>query len=172
METKETVTNGDTEYMTELAYGDYQAGTDSFGTNAAVEAAKTSSVVIFAFALFYIGLIFACTAATILAVQQLGDASRYKFRYDILSKLGMDDEKRSWLILKQISLYFLVPVCIPIPLSIFITLQINRLILNSLVTGRIFIMACGISVGLFLLIYLLYFAAAYLGYRNKILEED
>lgn len=172
METKEAVTNGATEYMTELAYGDYQAGTDSFGTNAAVEAAKTSSVVIFAFALFYIGLIFACTAATILAVQQLGDASRYKFRYDILSKLGMDDEKRSWLILKQISLYFLVPVCIPIPLSIFITLQINHLILNSLVTGRIFIMACGISVGLFLLIYLLYFAAAYLGYRNKILEED
>lgn len=171
METREPVKNSDTEHLTELAYGAYEGGTDSFGTNTAVEAAKTSSVVIFAFALFYIGLIFACTAAAILAVQQLGDASRYKYRYDILSKLGMDEGRRGVLIFKQIGVYFLIPVCIPIPLSIFISLQVNRLILDALVTGRIFMMACGISIGLFLFIYLLYFAATYLGYKNKILEE-
>ena len=41
------------------------------------------------FPLEYIALIFVFVAVTILAVQQLSDSEKYRFRYDVLKKLGM-----------------------------------------------------------------------------------
>ena len=40
------------------------------------------------FPLAYVGLVFLCVALTIMSVQQLSDSSKYRFRYDVLSKLG------------------------------------------------------------------------------------
>ena len=45
------------------------------------------------FPLFYIGLVFLCVAFTVLSVQQLSDSNKYKFRYQILNKLGMGKKK-------------------------------------------------------------------------------
>ena len=35
--------------------------------------------------LFYIGLVFVCVAVTVLAVQQVSDAAKYQYRYEVLS---------------------------------------------------------------------------------------
>lgn len=170
LQTVEEVDEKDASELGELAFGDENNGIDSFSANAFTKASKTSIVVIFAFSLFYIGLIFACTAATILAIQQLSDAVKYQYRYKILSQLGMNERKIARLILKQMVIYFLVPVCIPIPLSIFLSIGLNKLILASLVTSKVFLTSIVLSIGLFLFIYLLYFAATYLGYKKKVME--
>ncbi|HIR26105.1 MAG TPA: hypothetical protein IAB34_11495 [Candidatus Egerieimonas faecigallinarum] len=64
----------DTEKLSELAYGadyeNYDPETDTYTLNSSIEDAMDSNVIIFAFALFYVGLIFACIAASILAVQR------------------------------------------------------------------------------------------------------
>lgn len=132
---------------------------------------KSLAVVTLAFSLYFIGLIFACTAATILAIQQLSDALRHQYRYDILSKLGMGPKKIEGLIFKQTLLYFAVPIGLPFPLSIFLSMGLNRLMLGSLVTARDFMRAMGLSLGLFLIVYFLYFMATYLGYKRRIMEK-
>lgn len=170
IQTVREVDEKDASKLGALAFGNEENGIDSFSANAYIEASKTSIVVIFAFSLFYIGLIFACTAATILAIQQLSDAVKYQYRYKILSQLGMNERKIGRLILKQMVIYFFVPVCIPIPLSIFLSMGLNKLILLSLVTTKVFFASIVLSIGLFLFIYMLYFVATYLGYKKRVME--
>lgn len=151
--------------------GAYESNTiDGFMAASDIRATQNSVFVTFAFSLFYVGLIFACCAAAILAVQQLSDGIQYKHRYEILSHLGMDENKMNGLILKQMILYFFVPVAIPIPASIFLTIQMNQVLLANLITVKAFCMAMVISIGLFFVVYFIYFLATYLGYRKRVLE--
>lgn len=151
--------------------GAYESNTiDEFMAASDIRATQNSVFVTFAFSLFYVGLIFACCAAAILAVQQLSDGIQYKHRYEILSHLGVDERKMNGLILKQMILYFFVPVAIPIPASIFLTIQMNQVLLANLITVKAFCMAMVISIGLFFVVYFIYFLATYLGYRKRVLE--
>lgn len=151
--------------------GAYESNTiDGFMVASDIRATQNSVFVTFAFSLFYVGLIFACCAAAILAVQQLSDGIQYKHRYEILSHLGVDENKMNGLILKQMILYFFVPVVIPIPASIFLTIQMNQVLLANLITVKAFCMAMVISIGLFFVVYFIYFLATYLGYRKRVLE--
>lgn len=112
--------------------------------------------------LFYIGLVFLCVAVTVLSVQQLSDTAAYKFRYDILSKLGLKESEIHSLILKQLMAYYLCP-------ALFAILISGKMVLFA---GKRFVMATGVSVSsgsfflksiaLFFGIYLIYFAATYI----------
>lgn len=169
---KEVPANEGTELSQWLAEnGAYESNTiDEFMVASDIRATQNSVFVTFAFSLFYVGLIFACCAAAILAVQQLSDGIQYKHRYEILSHLGADERKMNGLILKQMVLYFFVPVAIPIPASIFLTIQMNQVLLADLITVKAFCMAMVISIGLFFVVYFIYFLATYLGYRKRVLE--
>lgn len=165
----------DTEELSELAYGadyeNYDPETDTYTLNSSIEDAMDSNVIIFAFALFYVGLIFACIAASILAVQQLSDSVRYQYRYEVLSKLGMNAGQIGRLVGRQTLLYFALPLILPIPASILLTLGMKRLLLDALVAPELFVWSAALSVGIFLLIYALYVLAAYLGYKRKVMEH-
>jgi len=41
------------------------------------------------FLAFYVALIFLMATATLLAIQQLSDSEKYKYRYELLKKLGL-----------------------------------------------------------------------------------
>lgn len=58
----------------------------------------------------YIGVVFLIAAMSILAIQQLSDASKYKYRYKILKNLGMNNKERNQVVLKQLGVYYLCPV--------------------------------------------------------------
>lgn len=62
----------------------------------------------------YIGVVFLIAAMSILAIQQLSDASKYKYRYKILKNLGMNNKERNQVVLKQLGIYYLCPVIIAI----------------------------------------------------------
>ena len=145
---------------------------DAMVIRAEVEANKSSAVVSIAFSLFFVGLIFACTAATILAIQQLSDALRHQHRYHILSMLGMKNDHMGRMIFKQTLIYFLIPISLPFPLSIVLSAGMNRLALTSMLSLMTFFRAIGLSLGLFLIVYFLYFMATYLGYKRKIMEKQ
>ncbi len=142
---------------------------DSFVVRADKENNKSSLVVSLAFSLFFIGLIFACTAATILAVHQLSDALRHKYRYDILSKLGMGPEKIGRLIFKQTLLYFIIPIVLPFPLSVLLSYGVNSWVLTGMIAPLSFLRAAFLSLGLFIIVYFMYFIATYLGYKRRVM---
>lgn len=66
------------------------------------------------FSLFYLSFIFICISATILAVQQLSDAHRQRYSYAMLHKMGVNQRQLHALLAKQIAVYFIIPLVLPI----------------------------------------------------------
>lgn len=122
--------------------------------------------------LFYIGLVFVCVAMTVLSVQQLSDSAKYKFRYDVLNKLGLDQRQCRRLIMKQLAAYYLCPAILAIVIS-------GKMIL--FVSGH-FVAATGVpaaaggfflkTIVLFFGIYLVYFIVTYVGFRRNVEERS
>ncbi len=119
--------------------------------------------------LFYIGLVFVCVAVTVLAVQQVSDAAKYQYRYEVLSRLGLSRAAMERLIFKQLAAWYLCPALLAVVIS-------GRMILFA--SDR-FIMMTGVptsvggffgkSVALFFGIYLVYFVVTYVEFRRNAL---
>lgn len=117
---------------------------------------------------FYIGLVFVCVAVTVLSVQQLSDSAKYKFRYDVLAKLGLGQSRIRLLILKQLAAYYLCPAVLAIIIS-------GKMILFM---SKGFVLLTGVpasaggffarSIALFFGIYLVYFAVTYIGFKRNV----
>lgn len=120
--------------------------------------------------LFYIGLVFVCVAVTVLSVQQVSDGAKYKYRYDVLSKLGLGRAAIEQLLLKQLAAYYLCPALLAVVIS-------GRMILFA--SSR-FIMMTGVptavggffgkSVALFFGIYLVYFVVTYVEFKRSVAQ--
>ncbi len=153
----------------EVKNGNYSLLEDDINVKGALQSENRTYFTIITFSLFYLGLVFVCVAAAILSVQQLSDAAQYKFRYKILHNLGMERQRMDFFILKQLLFYFGFPILLPVIFSIFITACINQLF-EAFFTGML-LSSLATSVGVFLLIYCLYFVATWIGFRKSVLEE-
>lgn len=121
--------------------------------------------------LFYVGLVFVCVAVTVLSVQQLSDSAKYKYRYEVLAKLGLGSSQTGSLILKQLTAYYLCPALLAVIIS-------GKMILFA---GSRFVMMTGVpvlpgrffarSILLFFGIYLVYFAVTYICFKRNINEK-
>lgn len=113
---------------------------------------------IISFLAFYITLIFVMATATMLAIQQLSDSEKYKYRYELLKKLGMSEQEINKTIFKQLLFYFAVPILLPIIISIPTILIISQ-IFTIAVTFEEILRNIGIVVGMLILVYGIYFIA-------------
>lgn len=119
------------------------------------------------FPMFYIGFVFVGVALTVLSVQQLNDSAKYKFRYHVLKKIGYSKKQVSHMIRQQLTLYYLCPILVSIFLSgITAVYMSSRFIFYSGVPTSSF-QYFGVSLLIFLGIYLLYYLMTYIGFiRN------
>lgn len=127
-------------------------------TKGARAAEAKSLYAIISFLAFYVALIFVMATATLLAIQQLSDAEKYKYRYELLKKLGMDELEMNRVILKQLFLYFAIPMIVPFIISLPIILSVSH-IFTIAVTIEEIISNIGIIYVLFILVYGIYFIA-------------
>ncbi len=123
------------------------------------------------FPCFYVGLVFLCVALTVLSVQQLSDSAKYKFRYSVLGKLGMNKNEIGMVILKQLVCYYLCPVFLAVVIggSVSVFMSGKFIFYTGLHSAVIYYF--GISFLLFFGIYALYFITTYVSFRRNI-ETD
>ena len=129
-----------------------------------------SMYTIVSFLAFYLALIFVMATATLLAIQQLSDSEKYKYRYDLLQKLGMDKKDINKMILKQLLFYFVIPMIIPIFIGIPTTLIVSKTVLSAITIEEV-IRNIGIILGMFVLVYGIYFIATYIQFNRNIEER-
>ena len=134
------------------------------GTVSEVEAAIITVVA----SIFYVALVFICVALTILAVQQLSDASKYKFRYKVLNHLGVNEHQKSKLILKQLLIYFGFPIIIPVMISMVISFKLNQVMLMGTQIQSDNYSFFGLALVLFLIVYGIYFSVTYINFKRNI----
>lgn len=122
------------------------------------------------FPLEYIALIFIFVALTILATQQLSDSGKYKFRYQVLRKLGMRQREVDRLIFRQLAWYYLVPAAAAVAVSSVIAVYAgNQFVLYTGAYGNGFYYF-GMSLLITAGVYVLYFLATYIGYKRNVSE--
>lgn len=122
------------------------------------------------FPLFYLALVLAMTAATVLTIQQLSDAGRYRRQFELLRKLGMDRREMENTLLRQLAIYFLMPAVPPVMIAIPFILDLCKAVEPGVMVGMSsppVILA--VSLGLFFLVYLLYAAIACISMKRNVL---
>ena len=116
----------------------------------------------------YMSFIFSAIVGTILAIQTLSDSAKYNYRYTVLKRLGVKDEKLYKTIRKQLYVLFGVPAIYPIIISFALVYLLNR-VYKSILPSPTFYLSCfGISILIFIMIYVIYFIATYFGFKRNI----
>ncbi|WP_170924704.1 ABC transporter permease [Candidatus Enterococcus clewellii] len=120
------------------------------------------------FTLGYVGIVFLVVAMSILAIQQLSDAAKYKYRYQILKNLGMNRRERNRVILKQLGLYYLCPVVMAAVISAFtgVFASENFAYYTGLSTPGIYYYL--IALVMFSAIFLIYFMITYISFVRAV----
>lgn len=142
------------------SYASYRVKTKWFEENAV-------GFVSICFSLFYLSFIFICISATILAVQQLSDAHRQRYSYAMLHKMGVNQRQLHALLAKQIAVYFIIPLVLPIVYLLPIIRMLDELFEMTYASANMFIYLGG-SMLFFLAVYGCYYVMAYLGCKRNI----
>ena len=119
------------------------------------------------FSLFYLSFIFICISETILAVPQLSDAHRQRYSYAMLHKMGVNQRQLHALLAKQIAVYFIIPLVLPIVYLLPIIRMLDELFEMTYASANMFIYLGG-SMLFFLAVYGCYYVMAYLGCKRNI----
>ncbi|MCM1991832.1 ABC transporter permease [Oceanirhabdus seepicola] len=122
----------------------------------------------YSFVALYLGIIFLIICCTVLALQQLMDSSEHKYRFDILRKLGMENRDINILVLKQVGIYFAIPLILPIIHIVVFSEILSKAYFSFILTENAVGKGFLISFGLFCFIYVSYFIATVVGFKNNI----
>lgn len=128
-----------------------------------------SSMVLIILALIYIALIFSIILATVLAVSQITEGTKYKYRYKLLNDIGMDKRKIQRLVLKQTTIQFSSPLVLGLPISILFVWAFSFL-MEGYTSENFFLNSVISAMGMFLFIYVIYYVATYVTYKQSVLE--
>ena len=150
------------EYTMEISLGNVQTKGERMSQ-------AKSFYAIISFLAFYIALVFVMATATLLAIQQLSDSEKYKYRYELLKKLGMDESQMNRTIFKQLFFYFVTPIILPIIISIPATLSVAS-IFTIAVTWEEILRNMLIVFGMLILVYGIYFIATDVQFNRNINE--
>lgn len=120
------------------------------------------------FPLLYVGLVFLCVALTVLSVQQLSDSAKYKFRYGVLRKIGMNRREIAGVVRKQLVGFYLCPVILAVAASGMIAVYAGSKFNFFVGTGTSVIGYLGTSFLLLFGIYAIYFIATYVMFLRNI----
>ena len=135
-----------------------------------VEASVGLSTII-VFIAIYLGIIFLIASCAILALKQLTESSDNKQRYIILRKIGCDEKMINQALIRQIGIFFVLPLLLAIIHSIF-GIQFAMSIFDSLASKEQLLPSVIATVIVIGVIYGCYFLATYIGSKNIIKEEE
>lgn len=107
-------TAAELERLLEKAYPDEPEGDNSPSYNVTVHTTEVNRIIASNFvlkaSLIYGAVVLAVMCLTVLALQQLLDAGKYKYRFSVLRNLGVEEKEIQRLILKQLGIWFGFPI--------------------------------------------------------------
>ena len=119
----------------------------------------------------YLGTVLLMISLTVLSLKQLSDSLEHKERFNVLKKLGVEDKEINKIILKQISLYFIIPIFIAILgfiIFIYNYYILNTKIIISYVGDKVFMLNIVMALILMICIYICYFIGTYYTFKRNI----
>lgn len=119
----------------------------------------------------YLGVVLLMISLTILSLSQLTDSIEHKDRFNVLKRLGIEDREIDKIVLKQISIYFIVPITIAmVGVAIFVYnfYLLYKDIITVFVGEETFILSIILGVSLMLVVYICYFVGTYYTFKRNV----
>ena len=108
---------------------------------------------------------------TILSLQQLLDADKYQYRFSVLRKLGVEDQRIGKLVLKQLGVWFGLPIMIAVIVATVVIAYFMQTI-SAEITAYIgfgtLMLQIGITVGILILLLVCYFISTWILFKRSI----
>lgn len=138
-------------------------------TKTSIYAQNKGMTAMILFITIYLGAIFLLTSAAVLALQQLSEASDSIGRYKSLRKIGVSDIMINKSVFYQTLIYFGAPLSLAIVDSIIGLIFTNKFV--SMFGNQNILMPSLLTFGLLMVIYIGYFIATFVSYKNVIKEK-
>ena len=119
----------------------------------------------------YLGVVLLMISLTILSLSQLSDSIEHKDRFNVLKKLGVEGKEINKIILKQVSLYFIIPISIAmVGVAIFIYnfYLYYKDIITVFVGDTTFVISVGFGIVLMISVYICYFVGTYYSFKRNV----
>lgn len=133
---------------------------------------QNSVTAIMASICMYITFILISVVGTILAIQSLSDATKYKYRYVTLRRLGVNDPSLYKTIRKQLFILFGMPTVYSVICSFFMLTSMNKTYQLLLENRFTYLLYFAGSLASFFMIYAIYWITTYIGFKRNINEES
>ncbi len=135
-----------------------------------ISSTKASNFILQA-AMLYGAVVLMVICLTVLSLQQLLDAGKYKYRFSVLRKLGVPEERIGKLVLKQLSVWFGLPVIVAIAVSaVVITYFIQTISaeISAYIGFETLMFKVGTTLGVLALLLFCYFLSTWILFRRSI----
>ena len=131
----------------------------------------TASIFVTHAMMTYGGIVLMVICLTILSLQQLLDASKYRYRFGVLKKLGVDENAVRNLLLKQLGVWFGLPVTVAVlaaaVLSAYFFDTIKAQIAAYIGFGTL-LAQITVTVGILLLLLICYFISTWILFKKSV----
>lgn len=123
--------------------------------------------------MIYSAVVLMVICLTILSLQQLLDAAHYKYRFGVLHKLGVDQQEADHLILKQLAVWFGLPITIAAFVSIIVIAYffetISVQIFAYIGVGAL-LTQVGAMIGILVILLICYFISTWILFQKSVTE--
>ena len=135
-----------------------------------VNTTKASNFVLQA-SMLYAAVVLMVICLTVLSLQQLLDASQYKYRFSVLRKLGVEDTHIGKLVLKQLGIWFGLPIVVAIIVSTMVIIYFIQTIsaeISAYIGFGALMTQIGMTVSILALLLICYFISTWLLFKKSI----
>lgn len=122
-------------------------------------------------AMLYGAVVLMVICLTVLSLQQLLDAGKYKYRFSVLLKLGVPEERIGKLVLKQLSVWFGLPVIVAIVVSAVVIIYFIQTIsveISAYIGFETLMFKTGTTLCVLALLLICYFLSTWILFRRSI----
>lgn len=162
----------ETYFNQQMSVADHNTGNETFIRLSTLQVnGTTAAIFIIRTMMTYTAVILLIICFTILSLQQLTDAYDFSYRFDVLRKLGVDDTRMNRLILKQMLIWFGLPVFAAILVAGVIVLYIMQTIyteVSAYMGMASFLINAGVSMFVLLILFCCYFVSSWILFRRNI----
>lgn len=126
-----------------------------------INSSKASNFVLQA-SMIYGAVMLMVICLTVLSLQQLLDAGTYKYRFSVLRKMGVEEKRIEKLIVKQLSVWFGLPIAAAVVVSTLVIIYFIQTIsveISTYIGFRSLLLSIGTTAAILLLLLICFFSA-------------
>ncbi len=125
--------------------------------------------------MLYGGIVLMVICLTILSLQQLLDAEQYKYRFSVLRKLGVEEQSITKLILKQLMVWFGIPIVVAIVVATVIIIYFFQTIsteISAYIGMNTLLLQIGTTVSVLAVLLICYFISTWILFKRSITNTN